>query len=178
MLSLLGKPVPLGLKVFLTALAIVDDLGAVLVIAFFYTSALNLTALFVSLGFFALALLAGRLKVTGLGIYLLIGALMWYFTLESGVSPTAGFLGGIGFTMSLFVAALGFANAPVLLDQAKLGVLASSVVAAVIGLWVIGWAARRNPGAEQSPPVQSVNEGLGSDRGERSDPPQSLERKT
>ncbi|MFZ5992751.1 MAG: Na+/H+ antiporter NhaA [Deinococcota bacterium] len=281
-LSLLGKRVPLGLKVFLTAFAIVDDLGAVLVIAFFYTSGLNLLALLISLGFFALALLAGRLKVTRLSIYLLIGAFMWYFMLESGVSPTvaavllalavpvtrrislpelqsqldeaarknpemleaamehlektlvraqsplhrlehalhpwstylimpvfaffnagvtlsgaglgavgmgaflglllgkplgillvcwlavrlgiavlpagvnwpmilgAGFLGGIGFTMSLFVAALGFADAPALLDQAKLGVLASSVVAAIIGLLVVWWAARGREG-EQNP---------------------------
>lgn len=281
-LSLLGKRVPLGLKVFLTAFAIVDDLGAVLVIAFFYTSGLNLPALLISLGFFALALLAGRLKVTRLSIYLLIGAFMWYFMLESGVSPTvaavllalavpvtrrislpelqsqldeaarknpemleaamehlektlvraqsplhrlehalhpwstylimpvfaffnagvtlsgvgfgavgmgaflglllgkplgiflvswlavrlglaalpagvnwpmilgAGFLGGIGFTMSLFVAALGFADAPALLDQAKLGVLASSVVAAIIGLLVVWWAARGGEG-EQNP---------------------------
>lgn len=282
-LSLLGKRVPLGLKVFLTAFAIVDDLGAVLVIAFFYTSGLNLPALLISLGFFALALLAGRLKVTRLSIYLLIGAFMWYFMLESGVSPTvaavllalavpvtrrislpelqsqldeaarkdpemleaamerlektlvraqsplhrlehalhpwstylimpvfaffnagvtlsgaglgavgmgaflglllgkplgillvcwlavrlgiavlpagvnwpmilgAGFLGGIGFTMSLFVAALGFADAPALLDQAKLGVLASSVVAAIIGLLVVSWAARRVK--EDEPPA-------------------------
>lgn len=281
-LSLLGKRVPLGLKVFLTAFAIVDDLGAVLVIAFFYTSGLNLLALLISLGFFALTLLAGRLKVTRLSIYLLIGAFMWYFMLESGVSPTvaavllalavpvtrrislpdlqsqldeaarknpemleaamehlektlvraqsplhrlehalhpwstylimpvfaffnagvtlsgaglgavgmgaflglllgkplgillvcwlavrlgiavlpagvnwpmilgAGFLGGIGFTMSLFVAALGFADAPALLDQAKLGVLASSVVAAIIGLLVVWWAVRGGEG-EQNP---------------------------
>lgn len=281
-LSLLGKRVPLGLKVFLTAFAIVDDLGAVLVIAFFYTSGLNLLALLISLGFFALALLAGRLKVTRLSIYLLIGAFMWYFMLESGVSPTvaavllalavpvtrrislpelqsqldeaarknpemleaamehlektlvraqsplhrlehalhpwstylimpafaffnagvtlsgaglgavgmgaflglllgkplgillacwlavrlgiavlpagvnwpmllgSGFLGGIGFTMSLFVAALGFADAPALLDQAKLGVLASSVVAAIIGLLVVWWAARGGEG-ERNP---------------------------
>ncbi|ADH64418.1 Na+/H+ antiporter NhaA [Allomeiothermus silvanus DSM 9946] len=277
-LSLLGKRVPLGLKVFLTAFAIVDDLGAVLVIAFFYTSGLNLLALLISLGFFALALLAGRLKVTRLSIYLLIGAFMWYFMLESGVSPTvaavllalavpvtrrvslpelhsqldeaarknpemleaamehlektlvraqsplhrlehalhpwstyfimpvfaffnagvavsgeglgtvgmgaflglllgkplgvlllswlavrlglavlpagvnwlmilgAGFLGGIGFTMSLFIAALGFADAPALLDQAKLGVLASSVVAAIVGLLAVWWAVRGREG--------------------------------
>ncbi|HEU4740956.1 MAG TPA: Na+/H+ antiporter NhaA, partial [Meiothermus sp.] len=63
----------------------------------------------------------------------------------------AGFLGGIGFTMSLFVAALGFANAPALLDQAKLGVLASSVMAAIIGLLVVSWAARRGREGEQNP---------------------------
>lgn len=258
-LSLLGKRVPLGLKVFLTAFAIVDDLGAILVIAFFYTSSLNLTALFIAGIFFAVAFILGWLKVEGLIFYMMIGAGMWYFTLQSGISPTvaavllavtiplaqrdlpkdahkvtttanghpmgentesplhrlehilhpwsayfilpvfafmnagvalagaqfgavaigvflglllgkpigvflicylavqlkiaalpegvnwlmilgAGFLGGIGFTMSLFVAGLAFTNAPVLLDQAKVGVLSSSVVSAIIGLTIISRA--------------------------------------
>jgi Na+:H+ antiporter, NhaA family len=245
-LSLLGKRVPLGLKVFLTAFAIVDDLGAILVIAFFYTSSLNLTALFIAAAFFALAFIVGRLKVESLLVYLVIGAFMWYFTLQSGISPTvaavllaitipmaqrkntqhsgedhsplhrlehhihpwaayfilpvfaflnagvalagaqfglvtlgvflglllgkplgiflicylavqlkiaalpegvnwlmilgAGFLGGIGFTMSLYVAGLAFRGAPTLLDQATIGVLSSSVVSAIIGLIIVSRA--------------------------------------
>jgi Na+:H+ antiporter, NhaA family len=258
-LSLLGKRVPLGLKVFLTAFAIVDDLGAILVIAFFYTSSLNLTALFIAGIFFAVAFILGRLQVEQLLFYMIVGAFMWYFTLQSGISPTvaavllavtiplaqrdvakdahkatttanghpmgentesplhrlehilhpwsaylilpvfafmnagvalagaqfgsvalgvflglllgkpigvflicylavqlkiaalpegvnwlmilgAGFLGGIGFTMSLFVAGLAFTNAPQLLDQAKVGVLLSSVVSAIIGLTIISRA--------------------------------------
>jgi Na+:H+ antiporter, NhaA family len=257
-LSLLGKRVPLGLKVFLTAFAIVDDLGAILVIAFFYTSSLNLTALLIALAFFVLAFILGRFQVEQLIFYMIIGAFMWYFTLQSGISPTvaavllamtiplaqrdvakdahkvttttqghpmghdtesplhrlehllqpwsayfilpvfafmnagvaiagaqfgpvalgvfsglllgkplgiflicylavqlkiaalpegvnwlmilgAGFLGGIGFTMSLFVAGLAFPGSP-LLDQAKLGVLSSSVVSAVIGLTLVSRA--------------------------------------
>jgi Na+:H+ antiporter, NhaA family len=257
-LSLLGKRVPLGLKVFLTAFAIVDDLGAILVIAFFYTSSLNLTALLIALAFFVVAFILGRFQVEGLIFYMLIGLFMWYFTLQSGISPTvaavllaltiplaqrdvakdahkvttteqghpmgentesplhrlehilqpwsayfilpvfafmnagvaiagaqfgpvalgvflgllvgkplgiflicylavqlkiaalpegvnwpmilgAGFLGGIGFTMSLFVAGLAFPLSP-LLDQAKLGVLSSSVVSAVIGLTIVSRA--------------------------------------
>lgn len=280
-LSLLGNRVPFGLKVFLTAFAIADDLGAILVIAFFYTSGLNFTALLVALGFFLLALGIGRLGVRVLWPYMLIGALMWFFTLESGVSPTvaavllalaipltragtipdlggqlkelahkdpelleaelgelehvlgkaqsplhrlehllhpwvtylilpvfaffnagvnlsgagfgtvglgaflglllgkplgiflicwlavrlgiaalpagvswpmligAGFLGGIGFTMSLFVAALAFAEKS-LLDQAKIGVLSSSVVAAAIGLALVSWTVKKRGGSSQT----------------------------
>jgi Na+:H+ antiporter, NhaA family len=258
-LSLLGKRVPLGLKVFLTAFAIVDDLGAILVIAFFYTSSLNVTALLISLALFVVAFILGRLQVTQLLFYMIIGLFMWYFMLQSGISPTvaavllavtiplaqrtvakdahketvttegqklghdtesplhrlehilhpwsayfilpvfafmnagvsfagaqfgpvaigvffglligkplgiflicylavqlkiaalpegvnwpmilgAGFLGGIGFTMSLFVAGLAFRGMPELLDQATLGVLSSSVVSAVIGLSIVSRA--------------------------------------
>jgi Na+:H+ antiporter, NhaA family len=270
-LSLLGNRVPLGLKIFLTAFAIVDDLGAILVVAFFYTSNLNVSSLAIAAIFFAVALVLGQLKVSRVGLYMLLGVFMWYFTLKSGISPTvaavllaisipmtkrfnaadlqkqfsnmsqkdpeqleaelehvehtlakaqsplhrlehylhpwntylilplfafmnagvhlagaqfglvalgaffglligkplgiflicylavklniaslpegsnwlmilgAGFLGGIGFTMSLFVAALAFPGSP-LLDQAKLGVLASSVVSAVIGVMLVSRA--------------------------------------
>ncbi|RIH88981.1 Na+/H+ antiporter NhaA [Calidithermus roseus] len=276
-LSLLGKRVPLGLKVFLTAFAIVDDLGAVLVIAFFYTKGLDFAALLVSLGFFGVALLMGRARVSNLFAYLLVGAFMWYFMLESGVSPTvaavllamavplrravglpdlqstldeaarkdpenleaemdyledtlrnaqsplhrlertlhpwsayfimpvfaffnagvsltgagfgevalgaslglllgkplgvfgvswlavrlgiaalpegvtwsmilgAGFLGAIGFTMSLFVATLAFEGSASLLNQAKIGVLSASVVAALIGMGALTWATGKQP---------------------------------
>ncbi|MDX2007290.1 MAG: Na+/H+ antiporter NhaA [Meiothermus sp.] len=277
-LSLLGSRVPLGLKVFLTAFAIVDDLGAVLVIAFFYTQGLNFQALFIALGFWLLALAVGFGQVRHLWVYMSIGAFMWFFMMQSGVSPTvaavmlafavpmtrakslpdlhselsgvaaknpelleqemahlehslhkaqsplhrlehmlqpwsiyvilplfaffnagvnlagaggfgsvglgaflglllgkpigiflicfvavrlgiaalplgvnwymilgAGFLGGIGFTMSLFVAALAYRTNEVLLNQATIGVLSASVVAAVVGLVVVSRAARRPP---------------------------------
>ena len=87
-LALLGSRVPLALKVFLTALAIVDDLGAVMVIALFYTSNLNLTMLGLAglmLGAAALCNLAG---VRSLGAYGLIGVLLWAFTLQSGLHAT------------------------------------------------------------------------------------------
>jgi NhaA family Na+:H+ antiporter len=87
-LSLLGKRVPLSLKVFLTALAIVDDLGAVLVIAVFYTSQLNVTALGVAAVVFAFALLLGALRVRSLPAYLLVGLVLWYYVLLSGVHAT------------------------------------------------------------------------------------------
>lgn len=273
-LALLGSRVPLGLKVFLTAFAIVDDLGAVLVIALFYTAGLKVSMLLWAGLFWALALLAGWRKVRFLPLYLLLGLLMWYFTLKSGIHATvagvllamaipitrslepfelkqelkaaaskdpeeiegelehlehaiaqaqsplhrlehllhpwvaylilpvfaffnagvnlagaqlggvalgsflglllgkplgifaaswlavrlglaalpagvnwpmvagAGFLGGIGFTMALFIAALAFGPGT-LDDQAKVGVLSSSLVAAVLGLWVLARAIRK-----------------------------------
>ncbi|WP_456446362.1 Na+/H+ antiporter NhaA [Oceanithermus sp.] len=87
-LSLLGKRVPLSLKVFLTALAIVDDLGAVLVIAVFYTSNLDTGALAVAALVFGVALLLGAMRVRSLPAYLLVGLVLWYFVLLSGVHAT------------------------------------------------------------------------------------------
>jgi len=87
-LSLLGKKVPTSLKVFLTALAVIDDLGAILVIAVFYTKTLLWTNLLIALGIFALLLIFNRLKVKNLIPYLIGGVVMWYFMLNSGVHAT------------------------------------------------------------------------------------------
>ncbi len=87
-LSLLGKRVPISIKIFLTALAVIDDLGAILVIAFFYSKGLDLTNLGISLGIFAFLLVLNRLRVHILWIYLVAGVGMWYFMLHSGVHPT------------------------------------------------------------------------------------------
>lgn len=87
-LQLLGPRVPLGLKVFLTALAIVDDLGAVLVIAGFYTQDLHLTYLYWALGTWGILLLLNALRIPSLWLYLPLGAVLWYFMLESGVHAT------------------------------------------------------------------------------------------
>lgn len=87
-LSLLGKHVPISLKVFLTALAVIDDLFAILMIAVFYTKTLMLTNLFLSLGIFVLLLVLNRLKIKSLIPYLIGGVLMWYFMLHSGVHAT------------------------------------------------------------------------------------------
>ena len=86
-LSLLGPRVPLALKVFLTALAVVDDLGAVLVIALFYTSTLDIHALLWAAAAWLLAILAGRLAVRSLTLYAVLGLAIWYFMLQSGVDP-------------------------------------------------------------------------------------------
>lgn len=87
-LSLLGNKVPTSLKIFLTALAVIDDLGAILVIALFYTKTLFWNNLLIALGIFVLLLLFNRLKVRNLFPYLIGGVVMWYFMLNSGVHAT------------------------------------------------------------------------------------------
>ncbi len=87
-LSLLGNKVPTSLKVFLTALAVIDDLGAILVIAIFYTKTLLWTNLFIALGIWLFLFILGKLKVYNLIPYLIGGVLMWYFMLHSGVHAT------------------------------------------------------------------------------------------
>ncbi len=88
-LSLLGSRVPLALKVFLTALAVIDDLGAILVIALFYSTSLSWVYLGASLAVFALLLILNKyFKVKSLFPYLIGGVLMWYWMLHSGVHAT------------------------------------------------------------------------------------------
>jgi NhaA family Na+:H+ antiporter len=87
-LYLLGKSVPPSLKVFLTALAVVDDLGAIMIIAIFYTASLALTNLFIALAIYGSLIVLNRLKVHNLIPYLIGGAAMWYFMLNSGVHAT------------------------------------------------------------------------------------------
>lgn len=247
-LSLLGKRVPVSLKIFLSALAILDDLGAVLIIALFYTSDLSVHMLLASLGVIAALVALNRLGVKSLVPYLLAGALLWFLMLQSGIHatlagvilalcipmgnadderrspllslegklhpwvafaivPIFGFanagvslagitpdnlvdpvplgvalglvlgkqlgvfgfsalairlgmanlpegaswrqlygvalLCGIGFTMSLFIGALAFANSAHLVDEVKVGVLLGSVVSAILGVLVLLRAARQ-----------------------------------
>jgi Na+:H+ antiporter, NhaA family len=87
-LSLVGKRVPVSLKIFLTALAIIDDLGAIIIIALFYTEELNITYLLIALGIFILLLVLGRFRFYRLGWYLFGGIIMWYCMLQSGVHAT------------------------------------------------------------------------------------------
>ncbi len=242
-MSLLGTRIPLGLKIFLTALAIVDDLGAVMVIAIFYTPGLNILFLLLALGLWGLALLAANRGIKNLWVYGALGLPMWYFMLRSGVHATiagvllsfavplvvgktenerdplhqlesllqpwvnylvlplfglvnagvnlgsvhvgsiavgvalglllgkpigiflaswlavrarwaalpegttwaqllgAGMLGGIGFTMSLFVSGLAFGED--LQNQAKLGILMGSFLAACAGAIWLSWVGQR-----------------------------------
>jgi NhaA family Na+:H+ antiporter len=88
-LALLGNRVPASLKIFLTALAVMDDLGAIVVIALFYTAQLSIGHLAAALAVFLLLIALNRLgRVRSLPLYLLGGALMWFFMLKSGVHAT------------------------------------------------------------------------------------------
>lgn len=87
-LSMLGRRVPTSLKVFLTALAVIDDLGAILVIAIFYGSSLNLQAFGIAMGIFVVLLVFNRLRIHNLVPYFIGGAIMWYFMLSSGIHAT------------------------------------------------------------------------------------------
>ena len=99
-LSLLGTRVPFSLKIFLTALAIIDDLGAILIIAVFYSEGLNLIMLFLAALVFIFLLLLNKFKIMNLVLYILPGMLLWYFVLKSGIHPTiAGVL--LAFTIPL-----------------------------------------------------------------------------
>lgn len=246
-LALLGKRVPPSLRLFLLTVAIVDDLGAVAIIALFYTASLKLGWLAFAAA--VLALLAGlnRVGVTRGLPYMVLGGVLWYAVLHSGVHATVagvlaaftvpmkldergdslllrmehamaplsayfivplfgfanagvslsglspadlaaplpigialglflgkqiGILGavwaavklkfaqppagaswaqlwgmallcGIGFTMSLFIAQLGFPNSPLLVDEAKIGVLSGSLLSALLGYTVLRLAARK-----------------------------------
>jgi NhaA family Na+:H+ antiporter len=237
-LALLGSRVPLALKVFLTALAVMDDLGAIIVIAVFYTDAVSLPWLGAALAILASLVACNRLRVMSLPVYLVGGALLWFCMLQSGVHATiagvllafaipfsalrddekspshrlehwlhrpvaflvlpvfalantgvviggdwsadltstnglgiiaglvlgkplgivlacaaavsaglcqlppnvrwshivgAGLLGGIGFTMSIFIATLAFPGQPELVNGSKMAILAASLIAGLLG---------------------------------------------
>lgn len=88
-LALLGKRVPASLKIFLAALAVMDDLAAIIVIAVFYTAKLSLVYLFAAAVMFAVLTLANRVfRVMSLTPYLIGGAIMWFFMLQSGIHAT------------------------------------------------------------------------------------------
>lgn len=251
-LSLLGNKVPTSLKIFLTALAVIDDLGAILVIAVFYSKGIVLTNLLIALGVYAALLIINRLKVRNLVPYLIGGVVMWYFMHQSGVHATiagvltafaipfgngdekstsyvlqnflhkpvaffilpvfalantaiiingslsdvltenyslgigagliigkplgilllsslavalgfsklpdgirwkhiigVGFLAGIGFTMSIFITLLAFDDAQ-MVSNAKLAILVSSVIAAIIGLIALRYILKNEPPEEEA----------------------------
>ncbi len=168
-LALLGKRVPVSLKVFLAALAIIDDLGAVIIIAIFYTAKLNLMALG-GVGLITLVLVALNMSgVKRLAPYLLLGAILWYLMLKSGVHAT---LAGVVLALTipggtsehtplldlehalqkwvafLIVPIFGFANAGVsltgislasLLEPVTIGIAAGLFVGKQIGVFGATW---------------------------------------
>jgi NhaA family Na+:H+ antiporter len=97
-LLLLGARIPLGLKVFLLALAIFDDLGAVVIIAAFYTADLSLTALLLAAAVLALMFVLNRLGISRTAPYALLGILLWVCVLKSGVHAT---LAGVAMALAI-----------------------------------------------------------------------------
>ncbi|MBZ9676439.1 Na+/H+ antiporter NhaA [Mesorhizobium sp. ES1-1] len=97
-LSLLGSRVPASLKIFLTALAIIDDLGAVIIIAIFYTNGLSLAYLGAAFVVIALLALLNRMRVMTLLPYLVLGVVLWVLVLKSGVHAT---LAGVALALTI-----------------------------------------------------------------------------
>lgn len=110
-LALLGKRVPLALKIFILALAIVDDLGAVLVIAIFYTSDISFTSLYIATGLIVLLIAMNKLGVRNLLIYIFVGIGLWLAFLKSGVHATvAGVLLAFTIPVSSRINTIKFKN--------------------------------------------------------------------
>ncbi|WP_263833042.1 Na+/H+ antiporter NhaA [Sulfurospirillum oryzae] len=87
-LSLLGSRVPTSLKIFLMALAIIDDLGAIVIIALFYTSQLSLVSIIIALGAIVILAIMNQMKVIKKAAYILLGLILWVSVLKSGVHAT------------------------------------------------------------------------------------------
>src|SRR6266404_434247 len=157
--SLLGKRVPASLRIFLLALAIIDDLGAIVIIAVFYTSDLNVIALGGAAVVIALMFLLNRLRVAHIGPYALLGILLWVLVLKSGVHATlAGVATALAlpikragggsplrelehtlhpWTAFLVMPLFGFANAGLAFADVRLGDLAGGVAGGIaLGLFL------------------------------------------
>ena len=87
-LSLLGKRVPLALKVFLVAFAIVDDIGAIIVIAVFYSAEIHWSLLFIALGLLVVLFILNKARIRYIPFYMVIGWIIWFLFLKSGIHPT------------------------------------------------------------------------------------------
>ncbi len=87
-LGSLGKRVPLSLRIFLTALAVVDDIGGIIVIALFYTSEIAFVPLLLSIIFLAISYFGGKMRIISEGFYYILGFVVWLLFVESGIHPT------------------------------------------------------------------------------------------
>lgn len=158
-IGLLGSRVPTSLRVFLLTVAIVDDIGAVTIIAIFYTAEIKMTWLLASLGVVALMLAMNRLRVDRIWAFVLVAALLWFCVLNSGIHATiAGVVaaltvpmrrrdgnslledlehGLVGWNAFLIVPLFGFANAGVDISGLGLeGILAPLPLAVGAGLFL------------------------------------------
>ena len=169
-LSLAGKAVPPALKVFLAALAIIDDLGAILVIAIFYSTGVSFTYLGAALAIFLLLFVAGKRGVTNLWFFLVPGVVLWYCMYRSGIHATiSGVLlafaipfgkGGdesasaklqrflhplVGY---IIVPLFALANTGILLEAGltqtlvslnSLGIMAGLVIGKPVGIFIFSW---------------------------------------
>lgn len=113
LLTVLGSRVPASLKVMLTAIAIVDDLGAILVIALFYTSQIDSTALLFAAGLLGLCIAANRAGIKKVSVYMLLGIPLWYFTLKSGIHAT---IAGVLLAMTIPLSKKGANQAKLISD--------------------------------------------------------------
>ncbi len=161
-LSLLGSRVPLSLKIFLTALAIIDDLGAVMIIALFYSGGLSISAVAGAAAVFAILIAMNLLGVVRIWVYLILGLILWILVFKSGIHATiAGVLLALAIPMSgekgrsdaplvkleqaiqpwvvfLIVPIFGFANAGVSFGNVSLSNLADPVPLGVAAGLFIG----------------------------------------
>lgn len=171
-LSLAGKRIPLSLKIFLTALAIIDDLGAIAVIALFYTKGFSVYYFGTALLVFVALFIAGRRKMYSLPIYLLGGIITWYCMLKSGVHATiAGVLlafaipfqkereGGLSYKLQHFLhkpvafiilPIFALANTAIIFPEDlrssfssnnAIGIIAGLVLGKFAGIFIVSWLA-------------------------------------
>lgn len=87
-LAMLGNRVPISLKIFLTTLAVVDDIGGILVIAIFYSSHIDFTMLAIAAGLLVILFLGGKIGIQSKIFYLGVGAFIWFLFLNAGIHPT------------------------------------------------------------------------------------------
>jgi len=113
-LAIIGKRIPFGIRVFLSAFAIADDLGAVLVIALFYTQNISLNYLLLSILFFAGLSIANKLWIRWILLYALVGLGVWVTFLFSGIHATVA-----GVLVAMFIPAQGKYNTEIFLDKVK-----------------------------------------------------------
>ena len=159
-LALLGNRVPVALKVFLMALAIIDDLGAIIIIALFYTSSLSMLSLGIAAAAIAVLALLNIFNVRRTGIYILVGVILWGAVLKSGVHATlAGVILGFFIPLKehngrspsqelehvlhpwvafLILPLFAFANAGVVLSGVSLGSLTSHLPLGIMAGLLIG----------------------------------------